>query len=192
MLRPLRTVAPLSSLLDLEEVKRHLNVDHSDDDELVSAYIDAATAHFDGYSGILGRCLISQTWVQKFHCWPACGMRLAFPDVQSVEIAYFDPQNVSQTLSASTYRLIEGASGSYVEWDQQFASPSIYDRADAISVTMVCGYGTSDTDVPASISIAAKMLVAHLYENREAAGAALSETPFGVMALVSPYRRIGL
>lgn len=192
MLRPLRTAAPALDLLDLEEVKRHLNVDHSDDDELISAYIAAATAHFDGYSGILGRCLINQTWLQKLHCWPSCALRLAFPDVQSVEVTYYDPQNVQQTLPASTYRLLEGVAGSCIEWDQTFVGPSLYDRADAISVSMVCGYGTVDTDVPAAIRVAAKMLVAHLYENREAAGAALAETPFGVMALVSPYRRIGL
>lgn len=192
MLRPLRTVAPALDLLDLEEVKRHLNVDHNDDDELISAYIAAATAHFDGYSGILGRCLISQTWVQQFHYWPTCELRLAFPDVQSVEISYRDAENASQTLPSSMYRLVESVSASYVEWDQSFNSPSLYDRLDAISITMACGYGATQADVPAAIRIAARMLVAHLYENREAVGAALSETPFGVVALVSPYRRIGL
>ncbi|WP_297534627.1 head-tail connector protein [Nitrobacter sp.] len=55
MLTPIRTVAPAEMPVTLAEAKAHLRVDHDDQDDLITAQIKAATAWFDGYSGILGR-----------------------------------------------------------------------------------------------------------------------------------------
>lgn len=192
MLRPVRLAAPAVSVIDLVDAKSHMHVDYNDDDELIEAFIAAAIAHLDGYSGILGRCLVHQTWQQNSGEWPSGSLRLPFPDVSGVTVTYFDQDNAQQTLPASQYRLLEDARGAFLEWDDSFKYPSLFERGDAISVSMECGYGANKADVPASIRIAVQMLVAHFYQNREAAGAGLSETPFGVLALVSPYRRIGL
>ena len=61
MLPPVRTVVPSvdDPLLTTAEAKAHCRVDTSDDDTLIASLVKAATAHLDGWSGILGRCLVS-------------------------------------------------------------------------------------------------------------------------------------
>jgi len=61
---PVRVTAPADRPVTLAEVKNHCRIDHSDDDTLVQSYIDAAVAHVEGWSGVLGRCLVTQTWRQ--------------------------------------------------------------------------------------------------------------------------------
>ena len=65
-LAPVRTVAPVADLVSLAEAKAQCRVDDSDSDVLMTALIKAATDHLDGYSGVLGRALITQTWAVDF------------------------------------------------------------------------------------------------------------------------------
>lgn len=57
---------PQEAAVSLSDVKRHLRVDHDDEDALIAAYLDAAIAHLDGYSGTLGIALAPQTWRAVF------------------------------------------------------------------------------------------------------------------------------
>src|SRR5690606_12599307 len=100
MLAPVRTVAPATMPVSLAEAKAHLRVDHDDQDDLITAQIKAATAYLDGWSGILGRALVTQTWRQDF---AGFGDRLPLPLVPVTAIdsvSYFDGDNVHQTLDA--------------------------------------------------------------------------------------------
>ena len=45
-------VTELGPLFTIEEVKQHLNVDHSDDDTLIQSYMDAAAAHVVMYCNL--------------------------------------------------------------------------------------------------------------------------------------------
>jgi len=48
---------------------------------------------------------------------------------------------------------------------------------------------TFENDVPAAVREAVRQLAAHLYENREATSyGTVSEIPFGVTSLLSPFR----
>ena len=60
----MRVIAPAEPVVALADVKADLRVDHSDPDSVIQAQIDPATSQLDGYSGVLGRCLVSQTWGQ--------------------------------------------------------------------------------------------------------------------------------
>ena len=57
MLSPVRTVAPTSTPVSLDEAKIHCRVDHTDEDDLITGLIAAATENLDGCGGILGRAL---------------------------------------------------------------------------------------------------------------------------------------
>lgn len=191
MLAPILVTAPDSKPVMLDEVKKHLRVDFDDDDALINALIAAATDHLDGYTGLLGRALVTQTWRQDFRCF---GDRLALPlwPVAEIEsVVYYDSANVEQTLSVDVYELLADARGACVALKPDQSWPSVYSRADAVRVTYIAGVAAEA--VPPAIRAAIMLHVGHLYENREAvAKAGVSLLPLGVAALIAPYRRVGI
>ncbi|MBL4757488.1 MAG: phage head-tail connector protein [Rhizobiales bacterium] len=190
MLAPRLDTAPGSQPVSLIEAKAHMNVDFGDDDALITAMIESATALFDGWNGILNRALITQTWEQKFPCFNDA-IRLAIDPVQSVTtIKYYDGSNVEQTLSGAVYALFADEVGGFITLNVDQSWPGIYSRIDAVTVTYNAGYGAASA-VPAPIRQAILMLVGHYYENREtASGMSFEELPFSVAALIKPFRRI--
>ena len=63
---PVQSAAPAALPLTLDEVKAHCRVDSADDDAILTSLIHAATGHFDGWTGTLGRCLVTQDWSIEF------------------------------------------------------------------------------------------------------------------------------
>lgn len=190
MFPPVRTTAPAATPVSLTEVKAHCRVDGTDSDTVLTALLNAAVDHLDGWSGILGRCLVTQTWRQDFASF-GC-LRLPLGPVSSIDtITYFDDENAQQTLPDSIYTLRSDALGAFVDLKPDQAWPSVYNRADAVSVTFIAG--TAAADVPAAIKAAIMLLVSHWNEHREAAiEGGVSELPMGVAALIAPYRRVGV
>lgn len=188
---PVRTVAPSETPVSRTEAKAHLRVTGTTEDTLIDGLIAAAVAHVDGWSGILGRCVVTQTWRQDVDDFSDC-VALPFPDVQSVTVTYYDAANAVQTLSGSTYNLVNRTSGTFLELADGASWPVVYSRPDAVKISMVCGYGAAAA-VPVAIKQAMLVLIGHWYSNREAVSeAAMSEVPLAVGALLAPYRRIGL
>lgn len=196
MLAPVRSTAPSVPVVTFEDADQWL---HTDGDQaqraLVEALIGTATAHLDGWTGILGRCLVNQGWTVKFSDWPSCQMlRLPFPDVSAVTVKYFDADNIEQTVDGDAVTILQDVRGSFIRFSEDFSFPSLYDdRSDAVQVTMTAGYGAAGTDVPAPIRTAILLMVSHWFHNREAVGdASTAELPFGANALIAPYRRVGV
>lgn len=193
MLAPVRVTAPADAPVSLAQAKAHLRVDHEDDDLYIAALIDAATGHLDGWPGILGRALVSQTWRQGSSCFPADGViRLPLAPVVSVEsITYLDPESAVQALDAAAYTApVADGLGPYVRL--VVAPPATARRDNAVSVTFAAGYG-APADVPAAIRHALLLMVGHWYAAREAASAvAMTELPLGVSALLAPFRRLSI
>jgi uncharacterized phiE125 gp8 family phage protein len=203
MLAPVMT-APPAVAVTVDEAKAHLRIIERDgagavlpheDDDLVEAFIAAATDHLDGWSGILGRALVNQTWRQDFAGFGGC-MRLplapvAADGVQSV--TYYDGTNVEQTLAPAAYHVLVDGGGPFVALTSGQAWPSTFARPDAVSVSFVAGYGNAAA-VPPAIKAAILMHVGHLYENREAVnvGNIVTDLPLGHAALLAPYRRISV
>lgn len=184
---PVRTTAPDVTPVTLAQVKADLRVLHSDEDEMIESLMSAAIDHLDGWGGILGRCLITQTWTQDFPDFPLGDvLRLPFPDVQSVTVAYIDDAGQSQTLSADSYRLTNDALGGAIVLDDDATWPTTDDRPDAVTVTMVCGYGDAPENVPDSIRTAIRLHVRGLYDGDDD----MEETA-RYMALIEKHRRIG-
>lgn len=198
MLAPVRTIAPALDLVTAAEIKAHLRVDFTDDDTLVTALRDAVVSHLDGWSGILGRCLLTQTWRQDFDGFPAGDLiRLPMMPVTAVSgITYRDASDVQQTLSTNVYAgpFHDGLSA-FVTLKYGQVWPNTYTRTDAVAVTFAVGYATA-ADVPKAIRQAALLMIGDLYENREtvqigSVSSAIQMTPT-VDALLGPYRRIGI
>ena len=175
-------------LLAIADVRRALLIDHADWDDELTPLVAAATAYLDGWTGRLGRCLITQTWAQPFGRWSQV-MRLPFP-AQSIASVTYWADEVETTLPPASYRLHTDARGPYLAWVDGAGWPSHDTRDDAIAVTFVAGFGDAATDVPQPIRQAATMLVAHWFRNREAATEAkLEALPLGAQALLAGFTR---
>ena len=193
MLTPKRTAAPAEQPVSLSDAKLHLRVDHSDDDTLITALISAATEALDGWSGVLGRCVITQTW--KLVLSGFCSgriIRLPFPDVvEDIVVKYFDAGEIEQTFPSTAYQVLEDASGSFVWLKSGEAWPTTFDRLDAVSIEFDAGFGDASS-TPAPIKAAILLIVGHLYENREdvSASSRMTSLPKGADYLLAPYRRV--
>lgn len=183
---PVQTVAPATTPVTLAEAKAHLRVPGGNEDTLIAALIDAAVSHLDGWYGILGRCIVTQTWRQDMADFPT-DFRLPFPNVQSVVIAYSDTANADQTYSSANYHLVNAPGAGQILLDATASWPSVYDKPNAVRVTMVCGF----TTVPSALKHAILLHVGAMYENR-ASATEVALMPFAYDALVRPFRVVGV
>lgn len=162
--------------IDLDEAKAQCRVHHDDEDLLIQHYIDAAVAWLDGPAGVLGRCLVTQTWRAEFAALPA-RVLLPFPDTVVDSAVFLD---------------VEGGELLH-ELTLQDQRPQLRPRSGLgrpAAITFTAGYG-APADVPAAIRQAMLLLVTQWYEHRQVTGAGTT-LPFAVEALLAPHRRIRL
>lgn len=192
MLAPVRTVDASATIVTLSEAKLHCRVDGSDEDTLISNLITAAVSYLDGYSGILGRALITQTWRVDFEAFEDV-MRLPLGNLLSVlSVTYYDVNNTQQTLVNTVYSSLSDTGGPFIGLKTNQSWPTTYLRPDAVRVTWTAGYGAAAANVPMPIRQAILLLVGHWYANREPVnvGNITSLLPMTVDALLSPFRRV--
>lgn len=190
-MRPVLVTAPATLPVLLADMKAHLRVDHDHENDLITAYMTAATAHLDGWTGILGRCIIGQQWSVTLSELPRDGrISLPFPDVSAVTVEYV-ADGTTATLSAATYRLQENAGGSWIERVETASWPATDARADAVTITMTAAMPASDLP---RVTTAIKLLVGHWFDNREAVavGQQSFDVPLAFDALVAPMRRVAM
>lgn len=166
---PVLVTAPTADVVDLYDMKLHLRVDHNDEDPLIASLIAAAVAHLDGYSGILGRAIMPQTWAQEWEC--AGPYRLALPDVSSIVVTVDGSpvDDLSTTLTPLGLVVSVGVSGALTRIEYTCAMPQRL--------------------LPA-VQAAVKLLVGNWYAAREASGDALAPIPLAFDALIAPLRRV--
>jgi len=178
----LRVVTPQHGAVSLDEATAHCRVMGTYDDVLLEGMIDAATAHVQGMAG---RAFGFQTWEAIFDTFPSGNLCLNFgPVSEVVSIVYRDTAGDQQIIPAENYELLEASPEGVIvpveSWPTTDGSPN------AVVVTFNAG-----AVVPLEIKQAVLMLVAHWYENREAATEkAFAEVPFAVAALVGLHRRM--
>lgn len=170
-----RTTAPVAAPITLSEAKAQIRVDHNEEDVLIQHYIDAATSLLDGSAGLLGRCLVTQSWQMTVDVL-AGPVHLPFPDtvIDEAKFADGDGENMPYRLEMCGQRPV-------------LIPLQGWGRSAVISFT--AGYGAPQ-DVPATLRQAILLLIAHWYDNREAVtiGAAGAALPMAVDALIAPSR----
>lgn len=189
---PLKLItAPAERPVSLAEARLHLRVDHQDEDELIAGLLDAAIAHLEGKDGVLGRALVTQTWELILDHLPDEAIQIPLAPLQSVtSVRYYDTANALQTLAPALYYVDTANEPGWVTRVSAATWPETFDGANSVLVRFVAGYGAASA-VPGPIKAAIKLLVGHLYRNREATTAeALTATPMAVDALTAPYRII--
>lgn len=205
MYRPVLVTPPTIKPVTLAEAKAHCRVDHDDDDAKLTALIAAATSYADGWTGILGRCLVEQTWRQDydgFVCWSESrhhgGRQLRlplFPVIGVNSVTYIDALGTEQTVAAGSYTLKSDDRGAYVEFVSTYSFPTVSSERASVSVEYDAGYEAGgDEPLPDSIKHGLLLLIGHWYANRETVvvGVQALSVPMASEALFAPHRRIAL
>lgn len=155
---PTLITPPVAMPVTLAEAKAHCRVDGSEDDAVLSALIAGATGHLDGWSGILGRCIMPQTW----RVAAAAGdVVLPFPDVTEA------------TVGGTALTVTQCALGPVVT------------LAEDGDVTFTCAM---PAHLLATAKVAVLLLVGHWYANREAVGENMAEVPMAAAMLIDQMR----
>ncbi len=157
--------APADEPLEIEEVKTHLRVDTSDEDDYIHSLIIAARDYCERYQN---RAYISQTWELWLDAWPACFILPRAPLISITSIDYYDTSNVKATLLETDYYVDTMSEPGRVmpAYGKSWTTTPLR-AANGICVTFVAGYGCAG-DVPAGVKHAMLLLIGHWYENREA------------------------
>ena len=177
---------PAIEPLSLDEAKAFLRVEHSDDDQVISALIAGARTHIETHSQV---ALITQGWRIVLDCWPQHGRIVVRPGLlKSLLAARFYDLN-GNAHAIDTQGFVPDYAGSvlaFVPW----AVP-VPGRATAgIELDVSIGFGDTVEDVPESLRQAVRLLVSHWYDNRGVVASAgqCAVLPSTVAALLAPYR----
>jgi uncharacterized phiE125 gp8 family phage protein len=185
-----RIAAPATTPITLSEVKAQLRVEGPDDDVILTRIINVAVAYTDA-QGALGQAMITQTWAQWMGANPTQSIKLMLGPVQSVSaVKYYDLDGVLQTDSLSKYEVFGTGLTTTVQPKSGEKWPVAQDRADAIKIEFVVGYGDAPANVPDTVRHAMLLLVGHWYDNREVEliGSISKTLPFGYEPLLNIHR----
>lgn len=184
-----QTVAPTLEPLLLPEVKRHLRIDHTDDDVYLTDYLIPAAREY--VEDETERQLITATWALKLPRFPDCGepLKLPKPKLLTVSTITYYTDDVSTTWSSTAYSVLTTEHIGAVSESTEDNWPDTDTRRDAVTVTYTAGYGAASSAVPLKIKQAMFLLIGNWYEHREAADLTVAKPiEFGVSNLLKPYQ----
>jgi len=175
------------TIITVADLKAHLRVTHTQEDTLISALRSAAIS-----------------WVEE-HCNIKLGSYTARGYLPDWRVAYFPIGPVTaitevkyQTTADKDYTTDLTTLGTTLWYTDEITQPAriafrdyptTYDYAlTPVVVTFTAGY----TTMPAPVLQAIRLLVAHMYENRqeEVTGTITTRLKFGLEALLNPFRII--
>jgi hypothetical protein len=165
-MNPYLIAPPAAPPVPMVDLRAHLRIDGEHDDALIASLQDAAVAHLDGWRGVLGRCIVAQTWGAVVE-GPGPHL-LPMPDViEVVATAGDDPVPVETEMTVRGLDV------------------TLPDFAGRAVISFTC-------EMPAqqrpAVDAAIKLLVGHWYQHREAAGPSMHELPMAVGALIGALR----
>lgn len=165
------------------EVKNHLRIDSTTEDDLLSGFITAAREYCEG---VQNRAYITQEWELALDRWPDV-IGVPLPPLQTVDsIKYYGTDGTEYTLDPERYQVSTRGYKARIAPVYGDSWPTISLRPlDGIVVAFTAGYGDDRDDVPEKTRVAIKLLAGHFHENREATDIKqVNEVPFAVRALL--------
>ena len=183
---------PATEPITLAEAKEHLRVDFSDEDDYITALITTARKYCEDYTN---RVFITQTWRQNNDSFGRYIKLKVNPVISLTSLKYYDTTETQQTITDNSDNFQKDFNSDVASLHEGLvnAFPSVGDTINPIEIITVCGYGAAE-DVPMNIKHAMKIMISHLYENREGVNVVVGglamqiELPNAVKHLLSPYR----
>lgn len=154
----------------MADLKKHIQIDHSEDDLLLSfgagGYLAAATEYIESRGQV---SLIHQRRELRLDELPA-GIAVHVirgPLVSVQSITYIDSAGATQALDTSLFRAIPKGRSSCVYFSED-ASVSLANGPGVVSINMTCGMGDVADKVPASWRQLVAEVASYFYERRNA------------------------
>lgn len=181
-----RVIEPATEPVSLAEMKAHLRLTGTAEDELVGQLIAAARAQVEQETR---RALISQGWRLYLDQWSAGRVvQLPVAPVQGIsQILVFDEDGVPHALAETDWRLDKSTSPARIRVKPGAGLPS--SAVMAIEIDFTAGYGAAAGDVPETLRQSIRLLAAHWFEHREAGTElAMASVPHGLDRLLAASR----
>lgn len=172
----------------LTEIKQHLRVTHSYEDDLIQTYFDAAVHMVETYASItLGRT----TWELRLPGFPQERyIELPRGPVESVtSLKYYDTSDVDTTWAASDYIVSLSEMPARIYLEESDVWEETRQRPDAVRVTYISGASSWST-LPTKVKPALMMLTAHQYTFRQPvlSGTTATELPWALRSNLQSIR----
>jgi len=183
---PFFLTPPADEPVSLAESKHWLRVEHDADDALIGSLIVGARREIELATR---RVLVTQTWRIVLNCWPRAG-RIVSPvnPLQGVEaVRVFDESGMPSALDLEGFVLNTASlPGVIALMPADVMQPG---RVLAgIELDVMAGHGGAE-DVPGPLVQALRLLLAHRYEHR---GDAFAAIPADVERLIAPFRILSI
>lgn len=187
-MNPVLQTGPVKEPVTLANMKLHLRVDVSDDDDLITAYSLTARRTCER---IARKKFITQTWDLWDDGFAGVGtiqLLKSMSPLQSVtHIKYWDEDDSESTFNAANYIVDTYSQPARIvlKTDQTWPA-DVLREVNGVNIRVVVGFGDDEADVPEEYNQAIKLLVGHFYENREdiIVGSQVHEVPMGVKDLL--------
>lgn len=173
-----------TDVVTLEEFKKHIRWDDSDDteDTLMMTYIGAAASQAESYTG---RAILSGNWKTNLDFFADVTLDVAPVTASTIVVKYYDVNNDLQTLVDTEYSVRDDGYMVSIEFDGTM--PELYDRYGAVQIEYTAGY----TDVPDAIKTAVMIQAAGYFENRQSEiGGTSNPIIYGFHQLLFPYKML--
>jgi uncharacterized phiE125 gp8 family phage protein len=182
--------APTAEPVDLAFFKTHGRIDTAADDAVTTFRLKAARRWAERYTG---RAFMQQTW-----SWTLLDgditqvVPILLPVVPVISVSSVTSYNGAGTptvMSSAGYFLDAVSTPARLLLTEGSVWPSGLRQFNSLVVQYVAGYGTDPNLVPEEIRQAILLLASEWYERVEATtDLGLAEIPFGIRALLDPYR----
>jgi uncharacterized phiE125 gp8 family phage protein len=182
------TTEPTNEPVARTEAKLHLKVDYTTDDDLIDELIKTARQWCEDYEG---RSYMTQTITLYMDSFCSDVIYLPRPPILSVDsVKYLDDTDTWQTLDTSIYDvdLFSNVGRIILAYGQSWPT-TLADR-NAVQIIYKTGYSETAADaskIPSRVKSAMKLIVGHLYENRENSiiGLTAQNIPMGATSLLN-------
>ena len=175
------------TIISMADLKAHMRVTHTAEDTLISALRSAAISWVEEHCNIKLGSYTARGYLPGFYnSYIPIGPVTAVTEVKYQTTADTDYTTDLTTLVAGNWFTDTISQPARIAFRDY---PNVYEYAlTPVVVSFTAGYGT----MPAPVLQAIRLLVAHMYENRqeEIVGTITTRLKFGLDALLNPFRII--
>ena len=179
--------SPLVDPISLSEMKAFLKLETDGEDDLLRAFISAARVHLEH---MIGRHLITQSWRVALHGPLQETFTLSIQPVTAIkEAAILSADGDLVDLSPESFVIRDPADPARIS---NIGGVSV-GMAQRLQIDVETGFGPTPEDVPESLRMALRLIVAEWHERRLIAEPGqLPSLATALGPLIAPYRSIRL